>query len=54
MQAGATIVSLAVVILLGKIWSDLIDVWKYKMRANMCLNLVKEAIEMFEHHESKL
>ena len=51
MQAGATVVSVAVVILLGKVWSDLIEVWKYKMRANMCLNLVKDAIEMFERYE---
>lgn len=52
MQAGATVVSVAVIVLIGKIWSDLVDVWKYKMRTNMCLNLVKEAVEMFERYES--
>lgn len=50
MQTNSTIVCVAIVVLMGKMWIDVVDIFKYKMRANMCLRMAREAIELFERY----
>ena len=46
MQWNSALVSVTVIALVGKMWSDVIEICKYRMRMRMCVEFAKELITL--------
>lgn len=49
-NSSSTIVSVTFIIFLGKIWMDIMELYKYKIRIKMCMDMMKEATELIERY----
>lgn len=52
MNNGDALVCVATIIFVGKIWTDIVDVWKYKIRIRTCLQMVQDAAELLERYSN--
>jgi ABC-type Na+ transport system ATPase subunit NatA len=53
MDRGATILALSLVIFAGRVWIDVVDILRYRVRVRMCIGLLREATELFERYADR-
>lgn len=46
MNTGAVVVSISGIALFAKIWTDIVEILFFRIRANACVNLLKELNEL--------